>query len=343
VGTAGGLYFLPHNSEKFRSFPGIPNECWNLLSVDESILAATSDGVFLVKDHSKQKIIVNEAYLLHRSEKDNNRIWVGTSEGLDSLYRKNGKWTKEFSVENIDQEIKTIAEENKGNLWVGAKTKGVLKIEFPGDIMHPVVTHYGTSHGLPNCEIKVFMAAGHAIFATEDGLYRFDENNKFFTPDLTFGEAFTKDESVVFNIVEDKKTKNIWLHTQSGNYMAIPDVGGTFTIKEIILPNLSRRNINIIYPDGDAVWFGTHEALIHFDNTLKRNYQPDFHSLIRKVTANGKSDIFGGYKKNNAAIPSSFTIIDYHDRNLFFEFAAPFFEAESSTRFRWFMEGYDED
>ncbi|NIM15745.1 MAG: hypothetical protein GTO45_27460, partial [Candidatus Aminicenantes bacterium] len=34
---------------------------------------------------------------------------------------------------------------------------------------------------------------------------------------------------------------------------------------------------------------------------------------------------------------------DYKDRNLRFEFAAPFFEDESQIRYRCFLEGYDKD
>ena len=100
AGTSRGLFFLasPHG---FHHAAGISNYCWSLLSIEDTLLAATTLGVFQVdgKNNIKHRMINNRSYFLVQSKKDPNRIWVGTREGLISLYlkkeNKNGKWKKE--------------------------------------------------------------------------------------------------------------------------------------------------------------------------------------------------------------------------------------------------------
>jgi signal transduction histidine kinase/DNA-binding response OmpR family regulator len=104
--------------------------------------------------------------------------------------------------------------------------------------------------------------------------------------------------------------------------------------------------VNTTYPDpdGHSVWFAGNDGLLCFDKTLKRKYDLDFKTLIRKVQLiNDKALVFNGYKintKNEAK--SIYPTLDYNDRNLRIEFAAPFFEAEAATRYQYFLEGYDD-
>ncbi|MCP5107904.1 MAG: response regulator, partial [bacterium] len=86
------------------------------------------------------------------------------------------------------------------------------------------------------------------------------------------------------------------------------------------------------------------EGLIRYDTRVKKNYTAEFKTLIRQVVVNGNL-VFNGNKskRENASHPKpSVPVIDYKDRNVRFEFAAPFFEAESATQYRYLLEGYDD-
>ncbi|MCP5054565.1 MAG: hypothetical protein GY940_45775, partial [bacterium] len=109
--------------------------------------------------------------------------------------------------------------------------------------------------------------------------------------------------------------------------------------------------MNTIYPDpdGNTTWFAGADGLIRYDTKIKKNYRFDFPTLIRKVLVNGDI-IFAGYKYKSK-IDNKFSIkpqpgvpvIAYKDRNLRFQYAAPFFEAETKTLYRSFLEGYDNE
>ena len=354
AGTSRGLFFLasPH---EFHPTAGISSYCWFLLSIEDSLLAATTDGVFQVdsKNNIKHRVINNRSYFLLHSKKDPNRVWVGTREGLISLYlkreNKNGKWKKEHQFENITEQIRTITEDKRGNLWLGTRARGVLKVDFPGQdkMIHPVVSRYHTSNGLPPEGTGVFTAVDHVMFATDKGIFRFDEINKRFMPDLTLGEVFTDGSRGVFRIVEDKN-KNIWLHSDSRNFQVIPQQAKDsriFTIYEKPFLRIPDIQVNCIYPDPDGfvTWFASDEGLIRYDSSVKKNYDHDFPTLIRKVLANKKL-IFAGYQSKNKIDKdpqNPFPIFDYQVRAISFEFAAPFFEAETRTQYQCFLEGYD--
>jgi signal transduction histidine kinase/DNA-binding response OmpR family regulator len=361
AGTTQGLYFFVSPDSfispgKFQSVPEMTSMCWSLLSIGDSLLAATDDGIFQVgtKNNIKPTVVENSSYVLHQSKKDKNHIWVGTNRGLLSLCMGNerGEWTKERKFEKITQEIRTIVEDEKGNLWLGTPGKGVLKVDFIGDgaITHPAIFQYHSTHGLPPGEVNVFWAAGHVMFATGEGIFRFDEKTKVFIPDSTLGNEFAGGPNGrgVFRIAEDRH-KNIWFYSRSWNFQATPGLDGTYVINRTPFLRIPPAQVNTIYPDPeeDAIWFGGDEGLIRYDKTVKKNYQNDFSTLIRKVWINGKL-VFDGwkikYKKGDDSKPEYlFPIIDYKDRNLRFEFAAPFFESEAETRYQCFLEGYDDN
>jgi len=356
AGTEKGLFSLTPEG-KFLHVPGTSGSYFYLLSVDDSIFTATSQGVFQVGEQIESKIKGDYFYALLQSNIAPNRIWLGGRNGLFSLYKQNGQWEKEHKFEKITQRVESIVEDKKGNLWLGVNNGKnpikniVLKVDFPGNgtISSPVVTGYDITGQVPAKNLcYVFRAAGHVIFSTEKGLFRFDEKKKVFIPDLTFGKKFAGDSKTKGLLwLEEDKNKNVWLHTENRIHMAKPQADGPYFIHSKPFLRVQSYYRFPIYPDPekDITWIGGKGYLIRYDNKIEKNYDYNFQTLIRRAAANGKL-VFGGHKidrTNNSNTKDSFPLIAYEDRNLGFEFAAPFFEDETRTQYRCFLEGYDED
>jgi signal transduction histidine kinase/DNA-binding response OmpR family regulator/ligand-binding sensor domain-containing protein len=367
AGTTSGLYFLkspfPHS---FRHVPGITTNCWSLLSTGDSVLAATTHGVFQVdgKNKSIKKIIDTYSNYLHPSPRNSNRIWVGLRSGLASIYLSSkigsqNHWVLESLFEDITDNIITIVEDKNGNLWLGTLTQGILKVDLPIDVkgtgsiksgnLTPKVTRYDTLHGIPSPEVHVYMAAGHVMFATRNGLFCFKDQTGEFIPDYTLGKEFAGDEHgrVMFRMAEDQH-KNIWFHSDLRNFQATPNQEGTYSINRKDFLRLPLSQVNAIYPDPDGriVWFASNYGLIRYDKGVKKDYHQDFNTIIRQVAVNGVPRIFAPdddkYKirhNKQKGIP----VFSYSDRNLRFQFAALFFEGESETQYQYFLKGYDDD
>ena len=345
AGTSRGLYYLA-SSINFQRVPGISGMCWSLLSKGNSLLAATSNGVFQVEDNIiKGRVLGNPSFVLLQSQKDNGRIWVGTEQGLFSICRKRDQWTIEHKFNNITKEIRTIVEDEDGNLWLGTLPNGVSKVSFPGNRfsfsidIHPIL--YDEEDGLPTGEIHVFMAAGRVMFGTDIGLYRFDEKENSFISDSTMGEEFANGSRSVFRLVEDRN-KNIWFNSKERNFQAISRPDGTFDLNKepSLIPPI---RVEAIYPDpgGDIIWFASIHGLICYDTRIKRKSYHDFPPIIRKVWVNGNLKVDNLSKDMDKDREYSFPPLHYNERNLRFEFAAPFLLGKSVTQYQYFLEGYD--
>ena len=88
VGTASGLYF--QSPLKFQPVPDIPRNCTSLLSIGNSILAATAEGVFQIKKDSHHNVLERISYVLLTSTHHPGRVWCGTANGLVTLSAPNG-------------------------------------------------------------------------------------------------------------------------------------------------------------------------------------------------------------------------------------------------------------
>ncbi len=352
VGTTSGLYFLSSLSSKgFQQVSGISNFGSSILCIKNTILVGTNKGVFQVQPgqhYTKRKVSESSTTALYQSQRDNNRIWMGTSQGLISLYinRKNRQWMEEKKIENTNADIRTIVEDSKGNLWLGTLLKGVIKVDFPTDIHHPVVKWYNSSHGLPHGFVAVYFAAGHVMFGTEQGIFRFDQANNKFIPDRTLGDRFSGGGRIIYPIVEDQN-KNIWINSLGYYIQALSQPNGSFSLNSAPFRRIPYCQGGTIYPDPDdnTVWFGSVDGLIHYDSKVKKNYQSEFQAVIRKVQLiNKKTSFFEGHQSNlTNKSKSSFLTLKYKHRNLHIEFAAPFFEDESRTTYQCFLEGHDTD
>jgi signal transduction histidine kinase/DNA-binding response OmpR family regulator/ligand-binding sensor domain-containing protein len=354
AGTDAGLFRLTPTG-KFHPVRRIEGRCWSLLSIGNIVLTATSNGIWIVSDEfirkidMKNKKMVGSFYVLHQSLREPNRVWVGGIEGLVSLYAagspKNRMWNVEHIFEKISIPILTIVEDKRGTLWLGTQTEGVIRVDFPYGFDDAVVNRYDTSHGLPPNEINVFLAAGHVMFATDKGILRFDEIKQVFIPDNTLGPKFANGSRGVFRIAEDQKN-NIWLHSNVRNIQALVQADGSYRLNAKPFLRMPVTQTNAIYPDPDGqfVWFANVDGLYCFDTQVKKNYYHDFSTLIRKVELiNGKTLVYGGYRSDHDPGSDLLPTFEYKDRNLHFEFAAPFFEAESKTQFQFLLEGYDDN
>jgi signal transduction histidine kinase/DNA-binding NarL/FixJ family response regulator len=356
AGTSRGLY-VRSGPDGFQPVPGISTNCWALISVGDALLAAASSGVFLVNENRVNRIVLRKfAYVLHRSRADKNRFWVGTNQGLVSLYlvsRQQGM-ERQVAVErifpNIRREIKTIAEDNDGDLWLSTEKKIILHVDFPapGKISNPVVNSYDIPGELSEEEINVFWAAGHVVFAASDkGIYRFDPGDKRFIPDPTLGKTFCDGSRGVFRMAGDRR-RGIWFHSHGENFQAAAVQSGYEILDPNPLLRLPLEQVNAIYPDPgeNIVWFGCSKGLIAFHGDMKKMPPGDFSTLVREVEIN-RSPLFFDDQRNKYNKTGDWSDrcleVDYENRNICFRFAAAFFEDETRTGYSYFLEGYDRD
>lgn len=348
VGTTSGLsvmesYLSNSRRQNFTPVGGVVGSCFSLLAAGDSILAATTDGLFQLDTRARRvsQLTQLSSYMLLRSRADANRLWVGTRGGLQSFYLTTAaaggpnRWQLEHSFENINQQVRSIVEE-KQSLWLSMPGKGVIRMDFPapGSIDNPGITAYNESHGLPPREVGVFTAAGRVRFGTEKGLYYFDDKNKVFHPDNLLGDSFADGSCNIFRLAEDARG-HLWFHSKNMNYHAAPRPDGSFSIDSRSFSRIPQSQVNAIYPDGEIIWFASNNSLIRYDTRIETAAPRDFPVFIRKLNAQ-EQEIFNGYEESKF-----FPVLPFEERNIRFTFAAPFFQEEAKTQYSYYLEGYD--
>lgn len=338
VGSSRGLYVRRSNAE-FKAVPEIYRDCNSLVSFEDSVLAASTDGVFIGKANSWRKIHNGKSYKLLVSQFYPGLVWCGKGGGLVSLDRRNGQWMEKSILETNSQEVRGIIENTDGSLWIlAASTVYHLRIQ-PGNLP-PIVESYNEDEKLlPAGELYLSKVDQRLVVATEGGLFWFQSKTNTFVPFTSFNDQLS--EKAVFRIIQDK-SKNIWLYSVGSAYRFIPGSNGVFEkisapFKRI--PPTSQVNVFYPQPRKDMVWFGTNEGVIGYKYPEKKEYNLPFFSLIRKVKIDNKL-YFDGCDGCSVKSP----VIQFKNRkNLYIEFAAPFFEREDKTMFSVFLEGFDDD
>lgn len=355
--TERGVYYLETTKTQpaaFEPVSGIATQCWSFLSLGNDLLVASNDGVYDVSKSRITNMGSNGAISLHRSQRDSSRIFVGKVFGLGVLKYVKGKWLDGGNIPGIEEEIRSIAEDKNGRLWLGTKSQGILRLTWSAsqsDLKAPQIERFGAGQGLPEGEINVYAVGRHFFFAGIQGIYRFDEASRRFIPDSSLGPAFANGTLGV-SILAPDRSGNVWLAARQeagGNinfYLREPN--DLYQPVRTHLLRVPKAEIWAIYPDDSSarnsknsiVWFGGTEGLVRYDPNMENNFAIPFPALIRRVVINNDSVIYGGTamaENHSQMIPTLSSQI----MTMRFEFSAASFEAESENQFQAHLEGFD--
>ncbi|MDQ1353795.1 MAG: hypothetical protein QG657_4102, partial [Acidobacteriota bacterium] len=272
--------------------------------------------------------------------------WRTSDKGLAALFYKDNRWSVLYNYEEIASDTRNVIEDPAGFLWLISAGGNILKVDFPfGIAQPPVIKRCDLENRLYDGDIYTNFVEGHVVFASNKGLFRYDEKSGGFIPDLILGKEFAYGPGgrPVFRIIQGQE-KNIWFHTESRNYRAIPGPGKTFVIEDNPFCRIPLAQVNNIYPesDGQNTWFAGAEGLIRYDCISQYKWNRDFPALIRGMFVNETIPIYGGYTIDQTDHLQVLTV-PYKNRNVIFGCAAPFFEREAEIKFSYKLDGFGDN
>jgi signal transduction histidine kinase/DNA-binding response OmpR family regulator/ligand-binding sensor domain-containing protein len=338
VGTSSGLFALSEashgESRVFQQVRGTPGNCWDLLSLKGHLLTATRKGVFGVNVNNKPLLTGSPAYVLHPSTRFPDHVWVATDEGLTVLQYKNNGWLQPSQVQNNRAfqlpSIRFIQEEKDGTLWLGTASGGVVKMTFPKGLGNPGIQRYGTKAGLPARGIRVIKAAGHIMFASPKGIFRYNKKSNRFESDMTLGNDFAGGGWDVFRLAE-AVNGDIYFHSSRRNFLARKQKDNGFIIDNKPFLGLRRAQANAFLWLGKDTWIGDSNGLIRFDTSVEQTYDRPFNTMIRSITLRDEREVLGIEQ------------LTYEERHLHVRVAAGVFQYGDRVRYQFKMAGYEKD
>lgn len=368
ISSSTGVFYTDwENSDplKHKKFKPVENsagafQVWKTDTINGQVLCAGTSGFFYIKNGKAEYILEDQSIRTFiRLKKQPNVMIAGGGTGLTVYEFKNNKWNYKNKVSGFIEDCKHIEECKDGYIWISNQNKGIFRVKIAESL--DTVKHkklYNNKNGLPS-DIGnfVFKIDGKVVFATDSGIYRYDNKHdtmifhqdyeKYFgrkkitnmlqTPN---GDIWFKEE------LQDPKQKNI-KHWELARLKRQKD---SFEI--IRKPFLKIRNnihsINLI--SEDELIIGTEKGFVHYNLSYKKQFNQDFNVLIRKIeTISGDSLIFGGTFLDSAGIPQAKQpknmrpILEYDYNGLRFSFSALYYEQPELNMYKFILVGDDKE
>lgn len=362
IATHQGLYFLENNEPIKIDAP--VTQCWDLfihkdtLSGNERLLLGATQGVFEVKNKELYHLIEEDVtFVFYQSRFKPNIIYFGSRNNIGVIEYKNGIFNYKGLISNTGISVRSIQEDKNGDLWVSTYRHELIRIISSDDLMNPekIIT-YNIEDDLPSLKnILIYKFRDKLIFATENGLYDFNYESEKFISNKSFQNSFGNNKKDIFSFVE-QKNGNIWLAQLSNENesigIAIKNPDQSFFIYTAPFNRIPQMMVLSIYVENDQIaWFGGSKGLYRYDNNIKKDYNAEINTLIRKVSAENDSILFYGNYYEVIDDKSTFTTVqnnhlkhtlDYNRNSLSFYYAVPDYSNISSIEYQYCLEGYNE-
>ena len=120
--------------------------------------------------------------------------------------------------------------------------------------------------------------------------------------------------------------------------VSIPQADGTYVVKHINDKRITHSIKKALFPEESGIlWYGGPDGIIRQDLNVSVPHIENFKALIRKISINGDSIIYGGNRVDNEILQLQFA-----NNTMRFEYAAPSYDEISRNRYQYYLEGYDE-
>lgn len=348
--TYEGLYTLNEQSGGFTAVSGISTTCWAILPTAKGLLAATSEGIYVVDKQAARKVIQGFSFSLCESKTHPNVVFAGEKNSVTVLKLGAAGWVSSGSIPCPYNEIHEIAEDKDGWVWIPTIAKGILRFRAPADgTERPEMTRYDTTHKLPAMlGNHLAIIGGRALFATPDGVMRFNTTKNIF-------EAATELDSSLrdgwFSRIHEDDNGNIWITTGNDKNLSLyrRTQDGHYQYEKTPFLPIAATTVWAILPGKDALWLGGPDGVIRYNQTVAKNYNVPFPALIRRVTINSDSLAFDGNYFDGNRIPSleqnpEFQLILPYDKNtLRFEYVGANFDNSPANLYQIKLEGFDDN
>jgi len=339
VATYQGLYYYDENSFGFQPVPEIITACWSVIPFGNNVLAATSQGVFMVSNLHANLVKDGFAMSLVSSDLDPSSIYVGEMSGLYCMKNLNGKWSSR-KLGGAEDEINKLIQDEIGDIWGSTLTKGIFCYEPKADKL----TFFAESSGLKETiGSTINIIDGKISVSTRRGVFMFNRDRRAFDK-MNLVKSDTTAGVQWFSIIIEDSKDNLWVNSgDESQLMLLEKDGGSYKINQTPFLPIADYVIWAITPEPDNVtWVGGPDGLIRYNPAIKTLKPEPYPTLIRQIKATNDSVIFYGNAGANGASSSNGRTFNYEENSLRFEFSAPFYSPKGENQYQYRLEGFDE-
>ncbi|MEA3447045.1 MAG: adenylate/guanylate cyclase domain-containing protein [Bacteroidota bacterium] len=327
----------------FRKVKNLNVRAKNLVRIEKYFYACTDYGIYLLHADSAQYLLGLNAETIKKSQFFQNQLYISCSDGLRIAQQmENGHLHVIGKIHNLDNPVRTIAEDINGNLWLGSNNDGVFRVEFlEAEQLDPVVIQIQKGYGLPeNFDwIDVYNTRNGILFSTHQGVYRIKKAAEF-VPDKMLGFDFSQSSRWIYPIHEDS-SGNLWFSSGGKNkYKKQTGValyqGKDKAYKQQLFPFqlISNKTIECIFTENNNVWLGSLSGIVRYQRDKALEKTKINHCIIRNININQDSVLLNNGLITHFMTQSISYTFNYKQKNIRFEYTAPFYQTSEDIKYQ---------
>ncbi|MEM6725715.1 MAG: triple tyrosine motif-containing protein, partial [Bacteroidota bacterium] len=352
LGTSNGLFcrewrpFYPPGAElSFQKVQGTTGQVWQLDPFGNSLFLSHHEGLHQVDGKTSTKVSpFSGAWRLLELKNHPDHALVGSYSGLH-LFRKAGnglQFVRSFT--SFQESSRIMAQSADGTIWVAQPYRGMFKIMLAQDLQSIEFQQYGTPEGLPlDLGNRVFDVNDEVLFATEKGLYRYQQETDRFVPAQEFNEWLGADNWVKF-ICSDQNGNYWFVVNEDCGVLWVTDEGLEKKVEQQILPELSGKMVggfdNVISIDDHNILFATQEGFYILDPDRLKDQPETLQVVFHQLRFGQDSDsLFFSKAMDGTEIIN----LPYKQNGFSAAFSATNFSSFGNIQYQYRLGGLDED
>ena len=298
AGTLSGLYRL--EGKRFIPVANVTHACWRLAKQDNSLLAATSNGVYHITLDNKAALLTSGNTMSLMVEKDGS-FYGGGAEGV--FHYQNGQRKLVNDIEKVVQ----IMRDNSGFIWI-QNLYGKLWRDNGSGTYEPF-THDNQD------EISTLVDFGNKI--------------------MPIGSHATRPISYPTFSYHDMQDIT-WLTDNKGKQLYAYKNGSRDEKQSAYVYPLMDYSVRAMLTDGQLLWIGGDKGI----NIVNRNFEETSKSkkprlLLRSIMLRGDSVLWGGYGPQ----PLKLDELPSNEHHIVFNYSIDFPSLLLQTQYRTRMNG----
>lgn len=347
-GTNQGLFLRkwPHDAfdnNAFRIIEETRGQVWCLEKIGEKIFCGHNNGTFLIEKNKLEKVCdIPGGWTYIQSPDDPSYVIGGTYTGLILFQYKNGQWKFKGKIKGFSESSRTLAFDKKGDLWMAHGLKGLykLKLSKAKDSVEKVSFYNSSNSAIPNVGVSMANLGNEIIFHGSKGFFRYDDLTQQFYHSNPFEKYLSQNQ---ISKIHKDRNGNIWYFTTKNVGVLRLQEDGSYN--NIVLPFKELEGnfvsgFEFVFPyDEKNIFFGTANGFVHYDASLKKNYQYPF-TVFLKAFHTFNPDSFYVFNKTVSKNPIS---LKYRNNRIEFLFAANDFENPGQILLSTQLEGYEQN
>jgi ligand-binding sensor domain-containing protein/DNA-binding CsgD family transcriptional regulator len=351
AGTNQGLFVKEWKSyedpldqtDRFRLVPGTQGQVWTVKNIGNSLLCGHNMGTFSISGNQAKLISDIQGGWDYEPLNGRPDLMIGgTYTGIVLFEKKGSDWQFNRALRGFHESTRLFAQDADGSIWVAHGDLGIFRLMSDTSLSgFSRVRTYNESDGLPSrYRNSLFKINNQILFATNQGIYRYNKVSDSFEPDVSYQALLGKD---LITCLSEDREGHVWffkpreigvIHTQGGEIKNV-EKRPFYPIAGLLKGNF--EHVNVV--DDSNIIFASEEGLIHYDPAFPMKYPESRGCFIRSLVGTGSNTrtFFGG-----AAASGQGTIrIPYSHHDIRIEFAAPFFDNPDQMLFSYYLEEYD--